>query len=107
MALPDRDEHGRFRKGYKGGPGRPRREVEEEYREAFLRVVSITDVEEVIVRALRDAKKGDNVARKFLFDYLIGPPVERKDITSGGKAIKGYVSISPDEWDETNTNGNI
>lgn len=104
MALPDRDENGRFRKGYKGGPGRPRREVEEEYKEAFLRVVSVRDVEEIITRAMRDAKKGDNVARKFLFDYLVGPPIERKEITGADGEpikIKGYVSVNPDDWENS------
>lgn len=27
-------------------------------------------------------------------------PVERRDVTSGGEPIKGYVGISPDDWDE-------
>lgn len=106
MVLPDRNEKGRFVKGNHGGPGRPRREVEEEYRNVFTRIVTIKDWEDIISRAVRDAKRGDTSARKFLADYIIGPPIERKELTGldgGPLEIKGYVSISPDDWDKQPT----
>lgn len=30
-------------------------------------------------------------------------PAERRDVTSGGEAIKGYIGISPDDWDATDS----
>jgi hypothetical protein len=50
--------------------------------------VSDDDWTEIIKKAVTDAKRGDTAARKFLADYLIGPPVEKKEISGAdGDAI--------------------
>lgn len=60
---------------------------------------------------MRDAKRGDTSARKWLSDYLLGLPVQRQEISGpdgGPLPVKAYVSISPDDWDaENKTDGNI
>jgi hypothetical protein len=56
--------------------------------DALASCVSIDDWKEIITKAVTDAKRGDSVARKFLADYIIGPPVEKKQITGAdGDAI--------------------
>ena len=76
-----RDGTGKFVKGNGGGPGRPKKAREERYREILLNTVTFDDWQDIIKRAVNDAKKGETSARKWLSDYLIGPPVERKEIT--------------------------
>jgi hypothetical protein len=76
-----RDEKGKFAKGNGGGPGRKPRQTEQRYFELLRDSVSETDWKEIITKAVTDAKRGDSVARKFLADYIIGPPVEKKEIT--------------------------
>lgn len=71
-----RDNNGRFAPGNPGGPGRPRRTVERDYLAALGEAVSPRDWQEVVARALADAKAGDGKARDWLTRYLIGdaPP---------------------------------
>jgi hypothetical protein len=77
-----RDEKGRFIKGITGNPkGRPTRAKEERYYEILISTVTKDNWKAIIERAIYDAKKGDTSARKWLADYVIGPPVERKEIT--------------------------
>jgi hypothetical protein len=77
-----RDEKGHFVKGVSGNPkGRSPKQREVQYMDALASCVSIDDWKEIITKAVTDAKRGDNVARKFIADYLIGPPVEKKEIT--------------------------
>lgn len=71
-----RDERGRFKKGHPGGPGRPRRQTEEQRLAAFRRAVSQEDWSAIIRRAVEQAKDGDRHARQFLAGYLIGKPTE-------------------------------
>lgn len=99
MVLPDRNDKGQFKKGHKNvSPGRPTREVEQEYRNVFTRIVTIKDWEDIIGRAVRDAKRGDTSARKFLADYIIGPPIERKEVTGqDGQALKILVEYASND----------
>ena len=73
---------GGFKKGVSGNPkGRAPKQREVQYMDALVSCVSVDDWKEIITKAVTDAKRGDNVARKFIADYLIGPPVEKKEIT--------------------------
>lgn len=93
--MDGRDSNGRFKKGeYRGGPGRPKKERELEYYRILELSVSSDDWAVICVKAVEQAKRGDAVARKFLADYLIGPPVEKKEITGadGGKLLIEYVN---------------
>ena len=66
-----RDARGRFAPGWKGGPGRPRREVEDSYLKALCDTVAPGDIVEIAKRAVEDAKKGDSRARDWLSRYLL------------------------------------
>lgn len=88
--MAERDETGRFVKGHPGGPGRPKKEREERFLEITLSTVTFTDWKDIINKAVVQAKHGDSQARKFLADYLIGPPVQRTELTGadGNSAIE-------------------
>lgn len=85
-----RQTNGQFAKGVSGNPkGRPKKEREIVYYRILEMAVSEDDWAEICKRAVIDAKRGDSVARKFLADYLIGPPVERKEVTGkDGSALR-------------------
>jgi hypothetical protein len=68
-----RDAAGRFSKGNAGGPGRPRRGPERDYLNALAEVVTVKDWQDVVRKALADAKAGCGVARRWLSDQLLGP----------------------------------
>jgi len=87
--MGPRDENGKFIKGVSGNPkGRPKREREVTYYRILEMAVSENDWKAICLKAVDQAKRGDAVARKFLADYLIGPPVERKEVTGAdGGAI--------------------
>ena len=79
--MTERDDTGRFVKGSTGNPrGRLPKERETKFYELTLSTVTFADWKEIIEKAVSQAKKGDAVARKFLADYLIGPPVQRQEI---------------------------
>ena len=78
-----RDDKGRFLKGAHGNPkGRPKKEVEDTYLQAFRDGVSPDDWNAIISRAVSDAKRGDRYARQFVADYLIGPAKLIAEITA-------------------------
>ena len=74
-----RDKNGRFVKGNKGGPGRPPKERENRYYEIAMNTVTFKDWQEIIRRAVLDAKRGDATARKWLSEYL-APQAQRHEI---------------------------
>lgn len=77
----ERDEKGRFIEGNPGGPGRPRRDIEAEYLETISNTVTPEDWQQVIRRAVKDAKGGDARAREWLSRYLIGDKAEAVKFT--------------------------
>ena len=68
-----RDNQGRFSKGNPGGPGRPRRAVEEDYLAALSDQLSIERWENIVSRAIEDAENGDHRARDWIARYALGP----------------------------------
>jgi hypothetical protein len=75
--------------GFQKGTSRKPREIERDYLARFRTRVSPDDWDMIIDAAIKGAKKGDSVDRKFLADYLIGPPVIRNEITGedGGAIV--------------------
>ena len=69
-----REESGQFAPGNQGGPGRPPRQTESEYLTAMKQGCSPQDWQEIIQKAVIDAKEGDAKARDWLASYLIGLP---------------------------------
>ena len=70
----ERDKRGRFVKGNPGEPGRPRREVEEQYLNATLTRAPVDKWPRVIDKALEQAVAGDGEARRWRAEHLIGKP---------------------------------
>jgi hypothetical protein len=77
-----RDDSGRFVKGQTGNPsGRPKRRTEEQYLDATIARVTIKDWREIVDKAVMQAKKGDSKARQWLSDYILGPPVQKTQVS--------------------------
>jgi len=77
-----RDKNGRFKKGSVANPnGRPKKEREIRFYEITLTACTYADWREIVKKAVAQAKRGDASARKWLADYLIGPPVQRTELT--------------------------
>ena len=80
-----RDENGRFVPGQSGNPkGRSPRRTEDEYLNAMISRVTLKDWREVVDKALSQAKRGDSLARQWLTNYIVGPPVQRLQHTGEG-----------------------
>jgi hypothetical protein len=87
-----RDEKGRFVKGATGNPnGRPKKEREIRYYEIMQSKCTFKEWGQICQKAVDQARRGDTQARKFLADYLLGPPTQKHEI--GGKD-GGGVSIN-------------
>lgn len=86
--MAEREENGKFAKGNPGGPGRPKKEREERFYEITLSAVTFEDWKAIVTKAKQQAMRGDPTARKWLSDYLMGPPVQRNELTGkDGEAI--------------------
>lgn len=79
---------GKFVKGNKASPGRKPKERELRYYDILMSTVTFEVWAEIVKKAAEQAKKGDQAARKWLADYLVGPPVNRTELTGeGGGAV--------------------
>src|SRR5262245_58047906 len=67
-----RNSNGRFAIGNPGGPGRPRRAVEQDYLIAVAEAVPLERFRKIAERAAEDAEKGNSRARQWLSDVLVG-----------------------------------
>jgi len=96
----ERKANGQFKKGWSGGPGRPRLDAEQKYLRTLHRSLLQRDVREIIKKLIDKAKAGNIQATKLLLEYAIGKPTQyvAADLTSDGKPIKAYVGVSPDDW---------
>lgn len=91
----------RFQPGQTGNPnGRPKRPIEERYLKKLSTSVKLSDWEDIIKRAVYDARKGDARARQWLSDYLLGKPTQRQEI-SGPNGANLVINLS---WDEDDGN---
>lgn len=80
--MTQRDINGRFAKGQSGNPkGRPAKERSGRYYEIMMTACSYEDWRKIVKKAAQQAGRGDANARKFLADYLIGPPVKRTELS--------------------------
>jgi hypothetical protein len=84
---------GKFVKGNKASPGRPPKEREGRYYDILMTTVTFEVWGKIVQKAADQAVKGDQAARKWLADYLVGPPVERKELTGkDGEALNFFIS---------------
>ena len=70
----DRDHKGRFAVGNGGGPGRPKRQAEEDYLQTLSERVPLALWAEIVDKAASDAAAGDAKARDWLSKYLMLQP---------------------------------
>lgn len=76
----ERDANGRFVRGNVGNPnGRAPKEREERYYEITMSAVTYEEWRAIVLKAKDQAKHGDAAARKWLADYLMGPPVQKNE----------------------------
>ena len=75
-----RDKSGKFVAGNAGGPGRPPRATERDYLVALSESCSTDDWQEIVSKAVDDAKSGDAKARSWLAGYLVGEPGSRGEM---------------------------
>lgn len=66
------ENNGRFKKGWKGGPGRPPKARERAYLDATMSGCPPDEWVKIVRKAVADAKKGNAVARRWLSDILVG-----------------------------------
>lgn len=64
--------------------------------------VTVDDWRKIISVLLTRAARGDLKAIEMLMDRRFGKPVQHQEVTglNGAPLLKGYVSVSPDDWDE-------
>ena len=95
--MPERNARGKFAKGNRVSAkgGRRPNLIVEDYQKAFQSAVSPAEWKSVISRALRDAKKGNAGARRWLSEYLIGTPIQRNNPYDD--AANRYASAPDDE----------
>jgi len=82
-----RENNGQFKKGVSGNPkGRPKKSRETRFYEITMTSCTYADWREIVKTAVKQAKRGDASARKFLADYLIGTPEQNLNLT-GNSAL--------------------
>ena len=62
--------------------------------EITISSVTFADWKKIVQVAVKQAQRGDNQARKFLADYLLGPPPQKHEIS--GKVSADIVLVN---WD--------
>ena len=64
----------------------------------MVKVVTLADWEKITLTAVARAKSGDNQARKWLSEYLLGPPVQRlsADVTTAGESLNEGSGLTDD-----------
>lgn len=67
-----REQNGRFAVGNPGGPGRPRRAVENDYLATMSEIVGLDTWKRIVEKAVSKAEHGDAKSREWLSRYLLG-----------------------------------
>ena len=92
---------GGFKKGISGNPaGRPRKEREDRFYEIAMTSVTFEDWKDIVLAAVKLAKRGDAASRKWLSDYLMGTPVSKLELTGkdGGNIPVEFIEVAiPDD----------
>ena len=95
----DRDERGRFRPGWRGGPGSPvarqARQIRERLNDALFKVCSPDRLIAAIDACLKLAEAGDVSALKLLMERISGPPIA-VDVMERLEALEARIA-----WDDS------
>jgi hypothetical protein len=82
-----RNEKGRFVQGNKASPGRPRHEIEMSYMNILKQGVSADDFRKIVDVAVSRAKAGDDRARAWIGDYVLGKPLTTIQLQASDQAL--------------------
>ncbi len=78
-------EQGQFKKGWKGGPGRPKsKRSRSDYLVRLHDKMPMSQWDRILDTAIAQAIEGDHQARSFLAQYLIGKPIQAVEISGPG-----------------------
>lgn len=79
-----------FKKGQSGNPkGRPPRKTEQAFLNATIGAVTIAAWKRITLTAVEQAEAGDDKARRWLSDYVLGKPTQHLEHTGkDGGAIQ-------------------
>ena len=90
-----------FQPGVSGNPGGRPSGARKLLSEVLDDVFKPDRRKKVIEKLITDAESGNHDARTLLLAYTYGRPTEYKEVTGadGEPLFKGYVTISPDNWD--------
>jgi len=83
-----------FKSGNPGGPGRPKRSVEDRYLKAVIKSMPADDWLKVLDRVKLLAMRGERWAVEFYADRIIGKPLQRNEVTGadGNELTIRYVN---------------
>ena len=95
--MEQRDNKGRFAQGHGGGSGRPKKATEETYLLVTAAACSPDQWQEIVKRAVKDAKDGDYQARAFLAKFLIGDPGKKAAPDLSGALARKALGKDPVE----------
>lgn len=100
---------GRFQPGNPGGPGRPKKIVEDAQHSILLELFDADAERAIVANMITNAKRKGSLAAPsaisaatWLWDRKYGKVKEQLEL-SGEIATKAYVTVSPDEWDSEAT----
>lgn len=90
--MAERNDKGQFVKGTVPNPkGRPKREVERAYYDATIGAVSLDEWRLIVAKAKDQALLGDDKARAWLGDYVLGKPQQQIDMTTGDAPLNAAI----------------
>lgn len=97
---------GKFQPGNPGGPGRPPKVVEDARQSVLLELFNEKEERAIVLNMIKLAKRSGAMqaattinAATWLWDRKYGKVTDKIE-HSGSIEMKGYTSVSPDDWAE-------
>ena len=94
--MTDRDERGKFTKGNKASPGRPKKATEQEYLDVLYEVASIERFRKILDAQMKRAERGDIQAFNAIANRIL-PIIERKHLSGDDGGAIVVTLLSGDE----------
>ncbi len=84
METTERTEQGRFKPGWKGGPGRPRKDFEAARQAVVFRSVTDETVARILDQLVQAALQGDVQAAKVVLSLVLPSNPDRFELLGAG-----------------------
>lgn len=97
QATSTRDANGRFLPGCAPGPGRPKRDREAAWQEAFGNALPPDELAAVIAAMLTRAKSGSVSAARLLLEHAVGRPAIKITFDDRGEYAPRVAGLTPDQ----------